>query len=1356
MTAPGALDLGGRAHGIETLAVLVSAGVTPYLPSTLRALARQTHAPEVVLVVDVASRDNGLGDGSPVEEAVELSGLDAVSDVRIVRVANATSFGGAVTQGMERYAALITAGNRRRLPTDSGATSVATGALARPGSLTAAQLTGPTGALSPITASEKSTLQDEDATGEHFLWLLHDDSAPEPTCLKELVSAAAEGRSVALVGPKQVDWDNPEILLEVGLRTTASARRANDIVPGEIDQGQHDDRSDVLAVGTAGAFVDRAVWEQVGGTSPYFAPFGDGLELSRAVRLAGYRVVVAPKAVVRHRRASYLGVRVRGTGARRTKAPLLPDPDRSYRPRRIAQLTAWATFSTRPVGLLLTWFMLLGLVRTAWRLLSKEPALARDEFIAALRVASRPARIRQGRRRLAAFTAVPRTVVAELYLDPAQIRVVRRDRARQERERVARAQAPSELELRELQALARRRRWVLAAVLLVALALGLVGMSSVIVARSLTGGALVSLGQEWRQNWDAAWATWAASGDGYPATLTPFLAVLALPQALGGLVGLTGDSLVHLLLLLALPLGAAGAWAAAGTITRRTSLRAWAALVWALSPTLLLAVGQGRLAAVLVHLVLPWALTALARAVGADRRDLVLSGLVGAHQLTDEERAELERFAHERIEDLGVPEDEEGLPDEDKVPEDQEESGDQGGASGDEPEGQNEGHKEPSRDSGQEAQDTSATGTRARASAPGPGAHAADPGPDTAEKTGAGAAGDSRHGSAEPSSPAPGAEGAGDAEGFPKEGVEADGAADEAKESASPEEDGNPAEDDDEDDQVPADDPRVVAIRTGTAQHYGPGSPTAAAVAGLLLTAIVAAAPATAAVVIPALLVLMVASWRSAPRLLLTLAPVVATAAPSWWRAWHIWASTGRLAAAQYLLTDPGAPLSAPAPSVMEMLLGLPQDLDSILTAPLLALAAKAVLALVPVLAVAGLLLSGRYGARARMGFLGAAGALALALAAARLPSGVGPAPGADSAELATAWPGTAVSLLLAGLLTSALAAADAARSALVRHPTRGLRLTLTVMSVLALAGPLAAGGAWALAAAGSDAQGRAASVMALRAGGQQIPIIASEIQRSGAAGRVLVLTSTDSGLEVSLWRGEGTLLADTIPAVTAAQLAARTDTGPLSLGGPASDTTQSVLLDQADAELATIVASGAAGQDEAVADQLAAHGIAVVLLADRPGDETTALVKAGLDATPGLEQLTQTAAGISWRVTPSTGAEPARAALVDDQGRSTTLPWRGTRLTATVPAAQPASTLVLAERADPAWRATLNGQPLQAATVPGPEGTWRQAFTVPAGGGELVVTHEGTTATMAPAIWVTWGLVALASLPLRRRRISA
>ncbi|WP_257210690.1 hypothetical protein [Actinomyces ruminis] len=59
--------------------------------------------------------------------------------------------------------------------------------------------------------------------------------------------------------------------------------------------------------------------------------------------------------------------------------------------------------------------------------------------------------------------------------------------------------------------------------------------------------------------------------------------------------------------MLAIPLAALGAWYAAGAVTRRNPLRAWAALVWALAPALLLAIGQGRLTSVIVHLTLPWA-----------------------------------------------------------------------------------------------------------------------------------------------------------------------------------------------------------------------------------------------------------------------------------------------------------------------------------------------------------------------------------------------------------------------------------------------------------------------------------------------------------------------------------------------------------------------------------------------------------------------------------------------------------------------------------------------------------------------------------------------------------------------------
>ena len=312
------------ASRVGALAVVVSAGASPFLAQTLSAITSQTCAPDVVLVVDVASRANGLGDGTPIEELVESSGLGKATAVRVVRVKEAKSFGDAVSRGLTAYAELVAAGNRKRRSSEvvdgaegSDADTTSSGPRTSVRDLLlsgSGPITGPTGALSPITAYEQRLVAPTEAAPEMpehqvWFWLLHDDSAPAEDCLERLLTAATNARSVGVVGPKQVGWDNPELLLEVGLRATASARRANDIVPGEVDQGQHDDRSDVLAVGTAGALIDRAVWEEIGGIAPWLGPFGDGLELSRAARLAGYRVIVEPTAVIRHRRASYQGLR---------------------------------------------------------------------------------------------------------------------------------------------------------------------------------------------------------------------------------------------------------------------------------------------------------------------------------------------------------------------------------------------------------------------------------------------------------------------------------------------------------------------------------------------------------------------------------------------------------------------------------------------------------------------------------------------------------------------------------------------------------------------------------------------------------------------------------------------------------------------------------------------------------------------------------------------------------------------------------------------------------------------------------------------------------------------------------------
>ena len=1286
-----------RTTGTEALAVVVTAGVTPYLRRTLRSVARQSVEPEAVIVIDVASRHNGLGDGTPVEEVVAASGIDARMRVRVVRAPDARGFGDAVARGLALYSELSGTGTRGPRASSDRPSGAADSKRSR----------GTTRRRGRVADREGGNAGSSRASrgGRGWLWLLHDDAAPAPGCLEALLAAVAEARSAALVGPKQVDWDEPEHLLEVGLRTTASARRANDVVAGEIDQGQHDDRSDVLAVGTAGALIDRAVWEELDGTSPEFPVFNDGLELSRAVRLAGHRVVVVPQAVIRHRRASYLGLRPSQGGAPERPAadadPLPsapwaraadPDPDRSFRARRIAQLTAWATFSGRPIGLLLIWFLILGIARSGVRLLTKSPALARAELGAALTVLRRGGAIRRGRRRLASHATVRRSVLTRLYVHAADIRSVRRDRRRQERERAVRAAAPSELELRELAVLARRRRLSLTGVLLAVVVVAGAGLSPLLVTGSITGGASVGLATTGRALWGAAWATWAASGDGYTAVANPLLALLALPVAVASRFGLDGDGLIRLLILAAVPLAALGAWFAAGTITRRVGLRAWAALTWALAPALLLAVGQGRLTAVLVHLALPWALLALARAVGADRRDAVLSGLVDAHHATEREKADLDRFASERVEDLAALADDsdDAAQSDGTGPDNEVAEADEGADEGDGP-----------ASSATDAAVTAAT----------------------------------------------------------------EGTAD----SAAPRE-------------------RAVAL-AATTERYGPGSPTAAAVAGILLTLVVAAAPSTAVVVLGCLLVLMAVVRHSALRLVLTLLPVAATAAPAWWHAGRLVSAEGIASGLRYLLTDAGGPVAVPAPSPLDALLGLPVGMTALVTDPAVALVAGALLAILPAVALCGLVAGGRRGHRARAGLLGALGGLGLALLAVRSITAVGTLPDGTGSVTVTGWAGTGITLATAGLLAAGLAGADAAGASLVRRAGGWRHLVLAAVTIVGLVVPLTVGGSWALAARNSTGLGADATIMALRPGAQQVPVIARETQRSASAGRVLALTSTPEGMIVRTWRGAGTQLTDVVPDVLAAQLRDRlaeatgstastdsadsadpvdpvdpVDTALVSAiaSHPSGTTLRMAPADPADAELADIVTRATTGQDESAADDLAAHGIAVVLLTDAPGDETTALARAGLESTPGLDQLAQTAAGNSWRVSPSGTAESSRVTLLTADGAQEALPTSagaGIGVTADIPDSPEgrARTLVLAERADAGWYATLNDEPLEAVGLQDATGGWRQAFAVPQGGGELVVSHRTTAGTVsARLIWATWAITALAALPLRRRRTVA
>lgn len=142
-----------------------------------------------------------------------------------------------------------------------------------------------------------------------YLWILHDDSAPDPECLGQLVQAFENSTTLGIAGPKALDWDKPETLSSVGIHATRGGERLTPFDPGEVDQGQYDGISDVLAVGTAGLLIKAQLWDRMRGTSPLLGTFTEGLELGRRARLAGYRVCLVPSARIYHAQAGLFGLR---------------------------------------------------------------------------------------------------------------------------------------------------------------------------------------------------------------------------------------------------------------------------------------------------------------------------------------------------------------------------------------------------------------------------------------------------------------------------------------------------------------------------------------------------------------------------------------------------------------------------------------------------------------------------------------------------------------------------------------------------------------------------------------------------------------------------------------------------------------------------------------------------------------------------------------------------------------------------------------------------------------------------------------------------------------------------------------
>lgn len=313
-----------RSHYVTT--VIVSHDGAVWLPAVVTTLAHQTRPTNAVVGVDNASSDNSA---VILEESL---GVD-----RVVRREVNEGFGAAVSDGL---------------------------------------------ALAKASAPQ---LNDDVV---EWIWLLHDDSAPDAHCLEALLDAADNQPSALVIGPKVLGWHDRRLLLEVGVSVNADGRRVTGLERREHDQGQHDGDRDVLAVSSAGMLVRRDVWDQLGGFDPNLPLFRDDLDLCWRVHRAGGRVIVATDAVIHHREASAHG---------RRQSNLRP-----HRADREAAVRVLLAQSPAPLAPLVALRLFLGsLIRAIVYLIGKDLRAAREELGAVVSVAARPGRLAASRRSIA-------------------------------------------------------------------------------------------------------------------------------------------------------------------------------------------------------------------------------------------------------------------------------------------------------------------------------------------------------------------------------------------------------------------------------------------------------------------------------------------------------------------------------------------------------------------------------------------------------------------------------------------------------------------------------------------------------------------------------------------------------------------------------------------------------------------------------------------------------------------------------------------------------------------------------------------------------------------------------------------
>jgi GT2 family glycosyltransferase len=482
--------------------------------------------------------------------------------------------------------------------------------------------------------------------GAAFFLLCHDDCALDADAVHKLVEESFRSNA-GVVTPKFVNWDEPSILLHVGMSCDKTGAVVDRIQDGEVDHGQHDAVRDVF-VAPGGCILIRAdLWRELGGFDAGIVAMGEDLDLSWRSQVAGSRVVVAPEARVRHREVVASGMEPLSVivGLEGDRPSTMQDLQRRHELRTVLKCYGW--------------FHLL-------RVLPQAALLALGEVIVALIARDRPraravagawtwnlrhiGELRQLRQQLNSHRLFPDSEVRRLqlrgsarlsrYLSRLTHLGFEAANAVVSPEEIARREAHDEIavltgsvglafsedsDFDELDDLGHRsgrdrfgrpvRRPFLSTGRQRVVALVVTGVILFVGTRELFFGSLPLIGQfaplpSWSASWHHFFSGWQSAGVGSSAPASPVFGLFGLVGTL--FLGAMGTA-QHVLILGCIPLGAIGLFRLVRPLVspRATVV---ATISYLALPLPYAALGTGRWDGLVAYAALPFILTRLARA----------------------------------------------------------------------------------------------------------------------------------------------------------------------------------------------------------------------------------------------------------------------------------------------------------------------------------------------------------------------------------------------------------------------------------------------------------------------------------------------------------------------------------------------------------------------------------------------------------------------------------------------------------------------------------------------------------------------------------------------------------------------